>query len=142
MMAWTFRLACSAGTLPATAVTATTLMRGSNNAMQRATASSMPGSQSIITFLVISPPVALRPTPRIAGLYFSPMSTTSLPRYQNDAVQDYTRAAANPDRGRSTDWVRHVRFAERRRMRNRLSDDGRRRRPGANRDNPRSLRAC
>src|SRR4029453_13774149 len=43
-------VACSADTLPATAVTATTSSRGSNRAIVRATASSMPGSQSIITF--------------------------------------------------------------------------------------------
>jgi hypothetical protein len=41
--------ACSADTFPATAVAATTSSRGSNSAIARATASSMPGSTSMIS---------------------------------------------------------------------------------------------
>ena len=47
--AWRLAVACSAATLPPAAVTATTSSRGSNRAIARATASSMPGSQSMIS---------------------------------------------------------------------------------------------
>lgn len=52
-MACTLRLACSAETFPGVAVIATTSSRGSNNAKHNATASSIPGSQSIMTFRVM-----------------------------------------------------------------------------------------
>ena len=50
---WTFCADWSAGTVPALVVTATTSSRGSNSAMINAMASSIPGSQSIMTFLDI-----------------------------------------------------------------------------------------
>ena len=51
--ACTLRVAWSGGTLPPVAVTATTSHCGSNRASVMATASSMPGSTSKMTFLVI-----------------------------------------------------------------------------------------
>src|SRR5262245_2627845 len=48
-MACTFTVARSAETFPPTAVTATTSKRGSNSARVRASASSIPGSQSMMT---------------------------------------------------------------------------------------------
>ncbi len=49
------RVACGAGTLPATAVAASTSRSGSNNARHNATASSTPGSTSRITFRAMAP---------------------------------------------------------------------------------------
>ena len=46
--------ACSEETFPPVAVTARTSKRGSNNAIARAIASSIPGSTSIITFFAMS----------------------------------------------------------------------------------------
>ena len=63
MIAWTLRVASCGGTLPPTAVTATTSSVGSNSATQRAMASSIPGSQSRITFLDILPPILPLPSP-------------------------------------------------------------------------------
>ncbi len=53
MIVCTFRVAWAGNTLPPVAVMATISNSGSNKAMVIATASSMPGSVSIITFLAM-----------------------------------------------------------------------------------------